>query len=357
MKNLIKSKIKTNWLYISIIIFVISFIIWGVLNHQRWVPKNVGKEQITHSTCLSDNEIADFDYDVDLYNNTGIKLPINSTTTIYIKNKDTGQEIFKFLISNVQTGSPSIEVHKCGVYVIRNFDLDEKKGLYKRHELWRYTYDGNSTVILPNDVFLKLYSLNFKVDPTDTFLALQKFYPGHPEAAIVIKNLNSPQLEDVLIISPNDILRKLPQLSKERYIFDVVGWSSDGKYLWGVSQGTTDTVYFRINIIDKHKENLEVFVMPKDAIHYGPPRVDTGYIWYIYGPSWVGIHEIQEQIYEEWRKENKKKILYLYNLFTKEKIKLAEVDDPAWNFGPRWLSDNELRYQLPSGETKIYKIK
>jgi hypothetical protein len=344
-------KVDLKKIIIPLLLILIFIFFISLFKH-----KQVEKKQITHSICLSEGEIADFDYDVELYNSTGIKLPINSTTTIYIKNKETGREIYRFTINNVVTEAATLEIHKCGVYVVRGFDFDEKARFYKIEELWQYGYDGKGKSLIDGGrVKRDLYSLvGFRIDPSESFLALNRAYLGHPDYEIIVKNLKTSNLDDVLIIKPESLWEKLPQLNRERYIFDVVGWSRDGKYLWGGSESPTDRVYFRVNVITKE---LEVFVMPKDAIHYGPPRVDTGYIWYIYGPSWVGIHEIQEQIYEEWRKENKKKILYLYNLFTKEKIKLAEVDDPAWNFRPRWLSDNELRYQLPSGETKIYKIK
>lgn len=307
--------------------------------------------------CLSDNEIADFDYKAGLYDSTGVKLPSNATTTIFIKDKNTNEELFRFTITDVEINSPSLEIHKCGVYVMRNFDFDKKEGIHKRHELWRYTYDKKSEIILTNEVFFKIYGLSFLIDPSENYLTLTRYYQGHPDHAVVVKNLKTSQLEDVLIIRPDDIWQKLLQLRKERDV-EAIGWSGDGKYLWGGSQqNLTDTAYFRININDKNKETLEVFPMPEDAVHYGPPRVDIGYIWYIYGAPWVGFYEMGEKIYDEWQKEGKKEILYLYNLFTKEKITLAAADDPRWTFKPRWLSDNKLRYQIPSGETKIYEIK
>lgn len=356
MKNLIKPKIKTNWLYIIIITLIASFIIGGILiyQYQRWPLKEIEENRLTRSSCLTSDEIADFDYNIDLYSSRGVKIPYQSTTTIYIRNKNTNKEIFRFTISDVYTNSDSLEIHKCGVYVIRNFDLDEKKDFYKRHELWRYTFNGEGKILMNNEELLP-YDPIVRVDLFENYLALTQYYLGHPDHAIVIKNLKIPQLEDILIIRPIDIWQNSPQLNKERRI-GVVGWSKNGKYLWGGSESQTDYAYFRINIDDREKKNLEVFPMPDDAVNYGPPQVDTGYIWYIYGPVWTGIHEISEQIYEEWRKENKKENLYLYNLFTKEKFLLSSIDDPSWNFKPKWISDTELEYELPTGERKIYKI-
>ncbi len=59
---------------------------------------------------------------------------------------------------------------------------------------------------------------------------------------------------------------------------------------------------------------------------------------------------------EKWLKEGKKSGLFLYNLFTKEKIFIVSVEEPLWWFKSNWLSDTELEYELPTGEKKIYKI-
>jgi len=350
VKNIAKPKI--NWPHITIIIFIASLIIGGFLGYQLWILKKVGEDQVAHSVCLSNNEIVDFDYNIDLYNTRSVKIPDKLTTTIYIKNKDTGQEIYRFVINDVRTNADTLEIHQCGVYVIRNFDFDEKKGFYKKHELWHYTYEGKGAILMNNEE-LQPYGLYVRIDPLETYFASDQFYLGHPDHAIVVKNIKSPLLEKILIVRPLDIWQRSPQLTKERRV-GVMGWSKDGKYLWGGSESQTDYAYFRVNI--NNKNELDVFVMPEDAVHYGPPRVDTGYIWYICGPPWVGIYEMTQQIYEEWRKEGRKVSLFLYNLFTKEKIILVTIDDPEWDFKPKWLSDSELQYELPTGEKKIYTI-
>lgn len=290
---------------ITIFIFsLLSIILLGMVSYLYiWKYKQAGiliqeqkelsveNRQPSHQPCLSNNEIADFDYMAYLYESTGVKLPSSATTTIFIKDKNTNEELFKFTIGNVRTNSPSLEIHKCGVYVIRNFDRDKKEGFYKKRELWHYVYNGNNKVLMNNEEFYP-YSTPIRVDLSETYIALNKLYLGHPEHSVVIKNLKTTKLDDVLVIKPADIWENLPQLNKERNI-GLVGWSNNSKYVWGSSQSQMDTVYFRVDISKRDKLNIEVFPMPEDAIHYGPPRLNTGYIWYIDSPplgwnSWDG---------------------------------------------------------------------
>jgi len=44
-------------------------------------------------------------------------------------------------------------------------------------------------------------------------------------------------------------------------------------------------------------------------------------------------------------------------LFTKEdRLIESTKEDPIWFYKPEWISENELEYELPSGEKKIYNI-
>lgn len=79
------------------------------------------------------------------------------------------------------------------------------------------------------------------------------------------------------------------------------------------------------------------------------------YLAYVDIPTFVGIQEVYEQIIEKAKKDGKQKNLYLYNLRTKERVKVASTD-PEKRFNIKWLSDTELQYELASGEKKIYKI-
>ncbi len=48
--------------------------------------------------------------------------------------------------------------------------------------------------------------------------------------------------------------------------------------------------------------------------------------------------------------------LVLYNLFTEQRTLLETVDDPGWFYKPKWISDDELEYRMPSGDVKTYTL-
>jgi len=48
--------------------------------------------------------------------------------------------------------------------------------------------------------------------------------------------------------------------------------------------------------------------------------------------------------------------LHLRHLPTGKDILVASVDEPLWRFSPKWISDTELEYTLPSGAKKTFVI-
>ena len=88
------------------------------------------------------------------------------------------------------------------------------------------------------------------------------------------------------------------------------------------------------------------------------PNYTTGWMPYAPDTVWTGIVEITEEIRREAKARGQTSSLHLYNLFTKEQIKIDETAiDPIWNFGPPiWISDTELEYKLPDGGKRVYQI-
>lgn len=100
--------------------------------------QNLLESQNTHKPCLGDDEIASF--------NIIGKRTTATSADIIITDKITSKEKFRFQVDNLfpNIGWP-YEFRKCGVYIIKEFNWDEKHSKplpgYKE-ELWRYTYDG-----------------------------------------------------------------------------------------------------------------------------------------------------------------------------------------------------------------------
>jgi len=295
-------------------------------------------QELSHGSCLLDNEVVEYRIEK--------RKDAPSSADVFIKEKDTNKQIFKFRISNIVPDHYySYEAHRCGIYMVREFNYD-----YKREkplpgfkmEVWRYSYDGvGKKIVEEND---------FRIDPTESYIVLIKSYLGKPDYALVIKDLKTQ--EDVFVLKYSDLINKY---SAPQGYLRLGRWTDDGKYLWGtLFIGAFDTAYYRI---EAGNWQAKVFSPPPD-MPSGAERTTSfaGYIAYADFPTFFGIDIIAKQEQERFKQEEKEKHLYVYNLFTKEKELLATVADPAWNFKPNWLSDTELQYELPTGEKKIYRI-
>lgn len=310
----------------------------------------------SHPPCLADDEYADYPLDPASPVWTEIaKVPV----VISARDKATDMQKFSFQIDNVPRATVQIELHRCHVYILREF----QNGPMWSRELWRYDYSGQGAKLVvllqaENDEIIKdgpHFSSIFHVDPSETYLALDRGSWADPDQAMFVKSLASSDLPDVLTVTGQDILSAKPELSQGRDA-EPLGWSSDGKYLWGGSSGVdfSNIVFFRIANLNKN--SIGVFGVPSDAVHVQAPRLDTGYLLYVYGPPFAGFADVAQQIYQEWKQAGKKEALYLYNLFTKQKTIVATSDDPSWLFDEYWLSDNQFQYTLPSSATTTYTI-
>jgi len=138
--------------------------------------------------------------------------------------------------------------------------------------------------------------------------------------------------------------------------FSLGGWVENGKYLEGdIYDGALSTGFYKI---EAGTWKTEIYPTPEDMVA-GVERTinfNSWYLAYTDFPSFVGIYEDYVQMIKEARAKGELKNLFIYNLRTKEKVKLASAD-PEWQFKPKWISDTELEYYVSSGERKVYKIK
>ncbi|MBU4348553.1 hypothetical protein KJ671_03590 [Patescibacteria group bacterium] len=268
---------------------------------------------------------------------------------VYIIDENTGKEVTSFKIDNIFKNYHPIELYKCGIYVIRFFNYDPRISKQKpefRAEFWRYYYSGEGIQLF----FSEDFSYDFRVDPTEIYLVLERSYLGNPDYALVIKNLQTKK--DVFVLPLKEITDKYPDFLGSIGFNE---WTRGSKYFWGnIFDGANVLAFFRI---ERDSWKRELFEAPTGTMGGTALNSEFGYITYDDGPPWTGDLDFAKMYQEQWEKEGKIVSFYLYNFFTNKKIVLATTTDTMWYFKPKWISDTELEYYLPSGERKIYAVK
>lgn len=309
--------------------------------------------QLSHGHCLADDERVNYKIEE---KEDGTALAI-----ISISNK------IKSSSFTIEISEPGhyhlIELHKCGVYVIKYFNYDPKKSKQEpgfRKEMWKYTYDGTYTKLFTlseigphGDYNIPFYADDFRIDNNENFIVIEKIYfdQNQPNYALVIKKLENR--EDIFVLSLEKIVEKYPDLEKGSIGFNE--WTKDGRYFWAnIFYGANVLRFIRI---DTSNWNYEVLPAPKDVLGGDDLNVEKGYITVHPGNVWFGIAELTEEEKAKRRAQGIGTELYIHNLFTNERHLVDKIDEPLWYFKPKWVSDIELEYELPTGEKKIYEIK
>jgi len=205
---------------ILVILLLISLLI-GAIYLAKVLPANKQEEEkserISHSPCLSDDEIAEYLID-DKYA-VELKYP-KFPLTINVKDKNNNNKIkLTFQINNVRESYHPIELHKCGVYVVRIFNYNPNKTKQDpgyKEELWEYDYNGNGRAILllaekPKE-FISYYSPDFRIDSSESYLFLIQSYLGQSDYALVVKDLKTK--EDVFVLTLEEVLKKYPDIRR-----------------------------------------------------------------------------------------------------------------------------------------------
>ncbi len=295
------------------------------------------QKQNTENGCLSNNKIVKYKIEE--------KKDASSNANVVIEEKNTGKLISEFQINNIIPNHyHGYEIHKCNIYAVREFNFDYKKGKALpdfRMEIWKYNYNGiGQKLVEEND---------FRVSPNEEYVSLIKSYFGKDDYALIIKDINTKQ--DVFMLLAKEIFKQYPNIIGS---FNMREWSKDGRYFWGDTfDGAYVNGYFRIDALNW---NVNIYEAPDGAMGGFPLNVNTGYVPIQPGQVWTGDYQLTRELKEQYKKEGKKSQLYLYNLFTKEKILIETIDEPLWLFKPQWLSNTELQYEMPTGEKKIYKL-
>ena len=268
---------------------------------------------------------------------------------IFVNDKFTEKELSYFKIENIRKNYHPIEIHRCGIYVIRMFNydpLDPKQGKDYRAELWRYAYDGSKEMQLLFDGF----STDFRVDPTESYVALEWSYLDNQDYALVIKDLKTKKNSFVLKFV--DFIKQYPGFSGNFGLYG--GWSTNGQYFWGqIFDGANVLEFLRI---EREIWKMSVFPTPPNVLGGDALNTDTGWLTVHSDNVWYGDTEFTEQEKAKRRAQGVGTELYIYNLFTGKRYFVDKIDEPLWFFKPQWFSDTELEYELPNGDKKVYNI-
>lgn len=345
--DLKKVIILTIFLLILVLLIIWTAYFCSVKNYLAEKQKEKQPEESNQEHCLADDEVASYEIKK---NPTG-----GGIAEIFVKDKNGSQKrnSFNIEISSSEHYHP-IEIHKCGAYAVRTFGYDyEKKTPMEnyRRELWMYRYNGEGKSLISD--FSKWSYENilgdFRVDPTETYVILERSYLGEEDYALIIKDLKTK--EDAFVLPFQEIIDKYPDLVGSIGLRE---WTKDGRYFWGdIFVGANVLGFFRIDTLNWKTDIFEApgNVMGGDALNFS-----TGYITVHPYNKWYGIYEVEQEEKEKMRKEGIGSEIYTESLITKKRYFVNKTDEPLWFFKPKWISKTELEYYLPSGEKKIYEI-
>ena len=303
--------------------------------------------------CLADDEIASYLLSKEYPSEA--KVP-QSPIVIQVADKDTGKEKFSFQIDDTESvHHHSVELHECWVYVMRTFNYDPKKSKqdpgYKK-ELWKYDYNGDGKMIVllaekPKE-FISYYSYDFRVDSTEKYIVLEKGYLGKDDYALVIKNLETK--EDIFVLPIKEITDKYPDIAGSVRLNE---WTDNGRYFWfDLHIGAMRLGFVRV---DTATWKTDIFPAPENALGGDALNFDTGYVTSHLGYIYFGVYELEQEEKEERRKKGIGTELYVESLITGERYFVDKTEEPLWFFKPKWISETELEYYLPSEEKKVFE--
>lgn len=308
------------------------------------------------SSCLTDNEYADYLLDEKAIPELSLPKEKN-TIDLSVRNKINGRELLRFQINNILYSYHPAEIHKCGIYIIKEFNFDEKQTkplLGFKVELWKHSYnnEGEKLLVLAGEnesgkptVY---YGYDFRVSPNEKYVVLERGYQGKDDYAIVIKNIETK--EDVFVLQAKDVLKKYPEMQGD---FGMNEWTKDGKYYWGnIFDGANVGAFVRV---EAETWKYEILPVLPDTLGGDALNAEKGLITVHPGNIWYGFEDMTQEEIARRRAKGIGTELYIYDLFAKTKQFVASTTEPLWYFAPKWISTNELEYKMPSGEKRVWK--
>ncbi len=265
---------KKSFIIVIIIVFLflisIGVYFYLIKRPGQNLPEN--QQKITHPPCLGDDEVAVFQFHGKQVTATAADVIIKN------KNKITDKELFRFQVDDLVPHYYSYEFHKCGVYVIRQFNYNIKTRRatpYYRIELWRYDYDGKGEKVLlfsetdEKGNYTSYFDDDFRIDPLEIYAALVRSYRGHPDFALVIRNFS--------VAIDNFTLLYNELTAENRFISGVYGlkkWTNKGDYFWAdLFEGANVNAFIRI---ERDTWKVDILPAPQDVRGGDAGNVEKG---------------------------------------------------------------------------------
>ncbi|GEM_PF-2309913 len=303
----------------------------------------------TDGQCLAEGEVAEYPL-----SETGSRLlgyPKNLPLVISVKDKVSSTTKNHFQINDVYLIAYPIQMRACGIYVIRTFDYDQKNGKRGPNyhtDFWKYDYGGEGKFLTTldekkNNIFTSYFDYDFRISPKETYTALIRAFPGQPNFALIVKNLET--MKDDMVFPMTDLYKDHPELLNS---LALNGWSSDGRYFWANTFDAAIIVSFIR--IDTQTGKAQIFPAPPDVLGGDAFNPDTGMITQHPGNFWSGDADYDAEVRKEREAQGEGTDLYVHNLLTGKRTLVAHSPYATQYFRPKWLSTSTLEYFMPTVE-------
>lgn len=279
---------------------------------------------------------------------------------VRINNKE-NVERREFTILNVTGANKPFEIRKCGIYVVRQFNIDTRTLELSDNfniSLWQFDFASKGGRKILDQAYndnsgkeVVAFSFDFRVSPNEQFVVVTEGNTFREKYNLVIKslvNFTPNNLEDAMVIPFKDMIRTNPNIHGS---IGFLEWSDDSRYFWGnIFDGAEVTAFFRV---DMQNKSFEVYETPKvtlggDALTLNP---NTGY--FTYDPNGFWSPDVDDT--KQWSARNRANGVHselrVRHLPSGEDFLIDSTSEPLFEFRPRWLDDGTLEYQLPSGTT------
>ncbi len=291
----------------------------------------------TRRQCLEEGDVAEYK----LTDNRNAE----DSATIFVKKDGKVKNQFEIPIPSATHYFP-VELQHCGAYAIRTFGYDFKNKIMLaeyRRELWKYDYGGKGSSLAKD--FARTSAENtlgdFRISPTEKYVVLTRAFPGQPNFALIIKNLDT--MKDDMVFPMVDLYKDHPELLNS---LALNGWSSDGRYLWANTFDAAVVVSFIR--VDTQTGKAQIFPAPPDVLGGDAFNPDTGNITQHPGNFWSGDADYDAQIRKEREAQGEGTDLYVHNLLTGKRTLIAHSPYATQYFRPKWLSTSTLEYFMPT---------